>query len=53
MDIERVGIWGHSGERLGKFGFVATEKYPHVTFFFNGGKESPFKDEIRIMCPSP
>ena len=30
-----------------------TEKYPHVTFFFNGGKESPFKDEIRIMCPSP
>jgi len=30
-----------------------TEKYPHVTFFFNGGKESPFKNEIRIMCPSP
>ena len=30
-----------------------TEKYPHVTFFFNGGKESPFKNEKRIMCPSP
>ena len=30
-----------------------TEKYPHVTFFFNGGKESPFKNETRIMCPSP
>ena len=30
-----------------------TEKYPHVTFFFNGGKESPFKNEQRILCPSP
>ena len=30
-----------------------TEKYPHVTFFFNGGKESPFKNERRIMCQSP
>jgi 2,3-bisphosphoglycerate-independent phosphoglycerate mutase len=30
-----------------------TEKYPHVTFFFNGGKESPFVNETRIMCPSP
>ncbi len=30
-----------------------TEKYPHVTFFFNGGRELPFKDEKRILCPSP
>ncbi len=30
-----------------------TEKYPHVTFFFNGGREEPFKNEERIMCPSP
>jgi 2,3-bisphosphoglycerate-independent phosphoglycerate mutase len=30
-----------------------TEKYPHVTFFFSGGKEEPFKGESRIMCPSP
>jgi 2,3-bisphosphoglycerate-independent phosphoglycerate mutase len=30
-----------------------TEKYPHVTFFFNGGRESPFKGENRILCPSP
>ncbi len=30
-----------------------TEKYPHVTFFFSGGKEEPFKGEERIMCPSP
>ena len=30
-----------------------TEKYPHVTFFFSGGREKPFKDEKRILCPSP
>lgn len=30
-----------------------TEKYPHVTFFFSGGRELPFKDERRIMIPSP
>ena len=30
-----------------------TEKYPHVTFFFNGGREIPFDGEKRILCPSP
>ncbi|MBK6364161.1 MAG: 2,3-bisphosphoglycerate-independent phosphoglycerate mutase [Saprospiraceae bacterium] len=30
-----------------------TEKYPHVTFFFNGGREIPFNGEERIMVPSP
>jgi 2,3-bisphosphoglycerate-independent phosphoglycerate mutase len=30
-----------------------TEKYPHVTFFFNGGREAPFEGEKRILCPSP
>ena len=30
-----------------------TEKYPHVTFFFNGGREVPFKGEDRIMVASP
>ncbi len=30
-----------------------TEKYPHVTFFFSGGREEPFKGEERIMVPSP
>ncbi|MFN8277688.1 MAG: 2,3-bisphosphoglycerate-independent phosphoglycerate mutase [Chitinophagales bacterium] len=30
-----------------------TEKYPHVTFFFNGGRETPFEGEARIMEPSP
>ncbi|MBL7763756.1 MAG: 2,3-bisphosphoglycerate-independent phosphoglycerate mutase, partial [Chitinophagaceae bacterium] len=30
-----------------------TEKYPHVTFFFSGGREVPFEGEKRIMAPSP
>jgi len=30
-----------------------TEKYPHVTFFFNGGREKPFEGETRLLCPSP
>jgi 2,3-bisphosphoglycerate-independent phosphoglycerate mutase len=30
-----------------------TEKYPHVTYFFNGGREVPFPLEHRIMVPSP
>jgi 2,3-bisphosphoglycerate-independent phosphoglycerate mutase len=30
-----------------------TEKYPHVTFFFSGGREAPFEGETRIMCNSP
>jgi 2,3-bisphosphoglycerate-independent phosphoglycerate mutase len=30
-----------------------TEKYPHVTFFFSGGRETVFDGETRILCPSP
>ena len=30
-----------------------TEKYPHVTFFFSGGREKEFDLEKRILCPSP
>lgn len=46
------------GETLSKAGKVQiriaeTEKYPHVTFFFNGGQEEPFEGEERILCPSP
>ena len=29
-----------------------TEKYPHVTFFFSGGRETPFEGETHILCPS-
>src|SRR5690606_12100304 len=30
-----------------------TEKYPHVTFFFNGGRETPYKGGQRLLVPSP
>lgn len=30
-----------------------TEKYPHVTYFFNGGEETPFAGEDRVLVPSP
>jgi 2,3-bisphosphoglycerate-independent phosphoglycerate mutase len=33
--------------------FAETEKYPHVTFFFNGGREVPFEGEKRLMAASP
>ncbi|MCZ6521501.1 MAG: 2,3-bisphosphoglycerate-independent phosphoglycerate mutase [Bacteroidetes bacterium] len=46
------------GEVLSKHGkrqlrIAETEKYPHVTFFFSGGRESLFEGEDRILCPSP
>ncbi|MEJ8590426.1 2,3-bisphosphoglycerate-independent phosphoglycerate mutase [Riemerella anatipestifer] len=42
-------------ERSGKsqIRVAETEKYPHVTFFFSGGREKEFNDEKRILCPSP
>jgi 2,3-bisphosphoglycerate-independent phosphoglycerate mutase len=46
------------GQILSKAGkkqirIAETEKYPHVTFFFSGGREEPFEGESRILCPSP
>ena len=46
------------GEVLEKAGkkqirIAETEKYPHVTFFFSGGREEPFNGETRLMAPSP
>uniref|UniRef100_UPI0040487E99 2,3-bisphosphoglycerate-independent phosphoglycerate mutase n=1 Tax=Algoriphagus sp. TaxID=1872435 RepID=UPI0040487E99 len=46
------------GEVLEKAGkkqirIAETEKYPHVTFFFSGGREKEFIGESRILCPSP
>jgi 2,3-bisphosphoglycerate-independent phosphoglycerate mutase len=39
--------------RLNQIRIAETEKYPHVTFFFSGGREKPFDGERRIMIPSP
>lgn len=46
------------GEVLSKHGkkqlrISETEKYAHITFFFNGGREKPFLNEDRILIPSP
>lgn len=38
---------------LRQFHCAETEKYPHVTFFLNGGRETPYEGEDRTMVPSP
>lgn len=42
-----------SSAGLRQLRIAETEKYAHVTFFFNGGREEPFAGEERIMVPSP
>jgi 2,3-bisphosphoglycerate-independent phosphoglycerate mutase len=42
-----------SNANLKQLRLAETEKYPHVTFFFNGGKETVYPGEKRIMVPSP
>lgn len=56
--FEKDTIRNGLGETLAAHGrtqvrIAETEKYPHVTFFFNGGRETPFEGEERILCPSP
>ncbi|MDX1315294.1 MAG: 2,3-bisphosphoglycerate-independent phosphoglycerate mutase [Eudoraea sp.] len=55
---DKENIQDTLGEILAEAGkkqirIAETEKYPHVTFFFNGGREVPFEGESRILCPSP
>ncbi|MEM1101667.1 MAG: 2,3-bisphosphoglycerate-independent phosphoglycerate mutase, partial [Pseudomonadota bacterium] len=47
-----LGEWV-SKQGLRQFRLAETEKYPHVTFFLNGGREAPYKGEDRFMPPSP
>ena len=42
-----------SGRGLRQFHIAETEKYAHVTYFFNGGREAPFPGEDRELVPSP
>lgn len=56
--FDKDNVTNTLGEVLAKAGkkqirIAETEKYPHVTFFFNGGREEPFEGEERILCPSP
>lgn len=50
--VNTLGAWvAQHGRR--QFRVAETEKYPHVTFFLNGGKETPFGGEDRFMPKSP
>lgn len=52
-DIQNtLGAWV-AKQGLRQFRLAETEKYPHVTFFLNGGKEAPEDGEDRYMAPSP
>lgn len=56
--FEKDNLENTLGEIVSKAGkkqirIAETEKYPHVTFFFSGGREEPFPGESRILCPSP
>lgn len=44
-------VLAHAGKTQVRI--AETEKYPHVTFFFSGGREEPFEGERRILIPSP
>ncbi len=50
--VNTLGAWV-AKHGLRQFRLAETEKYPHVTFFLNGGKETPEKGEDRYMAPSP
>ncbi|MBS1495566.1 MAG: 2,3-bisphosphoglycerate-independent phosphoglycerate mutase [Bacteroidetes bacterium] len=42
-----------AGQGKTQLRIAETEKYPHVSFFFSGGREVPFEGETRLMVPSP
>lgn len=55
---EKQHIYNSFGEYLSKLNLkqlriAETEKYPHVTYFFSGGREAPFPQEERVLIPSP
>ncbi|MCA8881046.1 MAG: 2,3-bisphosphoglycerate-independent phosphoglycerate mutase [Rhodobacteraceae bacterium] len=50
--VNTLGAWV-AKHHLRQFRLAETEKYPHVTFFLNGGKESPEEGEDRFMPKSP
>ena len=51
VDLPLAKILADHG--LKQFHTAETEKYAHVTFFFNGGREAPFPGEDRLLVPSP
>lgn len=50
--VNTLGAWVSASGRK-QLRLAETEKYPHVTFFLNGGEEEPGEGETRVMAPSP
>ena len=50
--VNTIGEWV-SAQGLRQLRIAETEKYAHVTFFLNGGREAPYEGEDRILVPSP
>ncbi|QDL93482.1 2,3-bisphosphoglycerate-independent phosphoglycerate mutase [Paroceanicella profunda] len=50
--VNTLGAWCERHDKT-QFRLAETEKYPHVTFFLNGGVETPARGEDRYMAPSP
>ncbi|MDH5581036.1 MAG: 2,3-bisphosphoglycerate-independent phosphoglycerate mutase, partial [Bdellovibrionales bacterium] len=56
FDKERIkgGLSEYLAEQgIHQFKIAETEKYAHVTYFFNGGEKKPFKGETQVLVPSP
>jgi 2,3-bisphosphoglycerate-independent phosphoglycerate mutase len=51
--MERILAEVLSAKGLSMLKTAETEKYPHVTYFFNGGREQPYANEHRVLIPSP
>ncbi len=56
--FDKLNLTNTLGETISALGgtqlrAAETEKYPHVTFFFSGGREEPYEGEDRILVPSP
>ncbi len=49
--VTLASVLAEAGER--QLHVAESEKYPHVTYFFNGGEEAPYADERRELVPSP
>ena len=53
QDVQNTLAEYLSSRQMKQLHIAETEKYAHVTFFFNGGREAPFDGEERILVPSP
>ena len=53
QDVDNTLAEYLSSKQMKQLHIAETEKYAHVTFFFNGGRETPFEGEDRILVPSP